>query len=205
MKKNSFWNLLSLVVFIVCTLSVSVTATQIDPLPAWAYGTFNGYIDGGVNSGTATMTVTSLGKITGKLVLWGKSYAFSAASYAAGGSPTDGFSVTVNPGKQFMPLTFRVTKSSPESMPQMQLGVATGKLNDSWLGYCLSNHNCEDIRDLPVTMYRDVWKEAGTSPIGYYTATLPGIVGEYGSGYLTFTVDAAGKFKTVGKRRRESP
>ncbi|MCX6986188.1 MAG: hypothetical protein NT118_15780, partial [Lentisphaerae bacterium] len=53
--------------------------------------------------------------------------------------------------------------------------------------------------DLPVIMYRDVWKEISTTPpTGYYTATLPGN-GEYGSGYLALTVDAAGKVKTAGK------
>ncbi|MCX6986458.1 MAG: Ig domain-containing protein, partial [Lentisphaerae bacterium] len=130
------------------TPAVQTFAITVEPLPAWAYGTFNGYIDGRENSGTASMTVTSLGKITGKLVVWGETYAFSAASYAAGGNPADGFSVTVNPNKQFAPLPLTVSKPAVESAPQA-LGVVTGKLNDSMNGSCTTNHDCLSISDLP--------------------------------------------------------
>ena len=167
------------------TLKIDVVA-----LPSWAYGSFNGYIDGGEYSGTASMTVTAQGKITGKLALWGKNYAFSAASYAVGGSSADGFSFTVNVGNEFLPMTLRVSQSTELAL--QTLGVAVGQLSD-----------CSNILKLPVTMYRNVWKDTGMDAIlepfiGYYTAVLPGNA-DYGSGYLAITVDKTGGVKTTGK------
>jgi uncharacterized repeat protein (TIGR02543 family) len=158
---------------------------DIGSLPTWAYGSFNGYIDGGEYSGTASITVTAQGKITGKLALWGKTYSFSANSYATGGGPADGFSFTVNVGNEFLPMTLLVSQS-PAPAPQT-LGVASGQLSD-----------CSDILKMPVTMYRNVWKETPMAYTGYYTAVLPGCA-EYGSGYLAITVDNAGGVKTTGK------
>jgi hypothetical protein len=80
----------------------------VDPLPLWAWGTFNGWCLIGSNDyGSATMTVTKLGKVAGKLSAGGSNYAFKAASYAAGSSPIAGFSVTTNAvaGKSIVPLT----------------------------------------------------------------------------------------------------
>jgi hypothetical protein len=57
--------------------------------------------------------------------------------------------------------------------------------------------------DPAVKMHRDVWKDAGMATtlapyIGYYTAVLPGVA-DYGSSYLTLTVDKVGAVKTTGK------
>ena len=156
--------------------------TAIPPvaLPTWAQGTFNGYVEGG---GTASMTVSTSGKASGKISMAGTNYTFNTASYAAGGDSTNGFSVTVEAkaGKSALPLELVVKPAvSPEA-----LGVATGTLGG----------------DVPVILYRNVWGSAAatlTPFIGYYTVTLPGNE-EYGSGYLTFTVDKAGKVKVGGK------
>ena len=170
--------------------NVTVSATGVAPqsftiyveaLPAWAQGVFNGYVDGG---GAATMTVTAQGKVTGKVAMAGTNYAFSAASYAAGGSAEVGFEVvaTAKSGKAALPLTLRVRQAAT---PQT-LGAASGLLGT----------------ESTVVLYRDAWKDAAAklAPlIGYYTATLPGEDEQYGSGYLTFTVDKAGKVKVGGK------
>ncbi len=163
------------------TVTITVAA-----LPTWAQGSFNGYVD---SCGLATMTVSAAGKVAGKLVAGGTNYTFSAASYAAGGNVTNGFEIvtTAKAGKASLPLTLLVTQAeTPNS-----LGIASGEVGNS----------------LSLALYRDVWKDAaGTlAPlIGYYTATLPGNA-EHGSGYLTFTVDKAGKVKTAGKLADGTP
>jgi hypothetical protein len=155
-------------------------------LPDWAYGSFNGYVEGG---GTVSMSVTALGKITGKVAANGKSYTFSAASYAAGGNETDGFTVTVDAkaGKEVVSLTLVVNK--PSALAPDTLGVVNGQFGAG---------------NIPITMYRDVWQENAPSLepyIGYYTAILPlrPASADMGNGYLTITVNNKGKVTTTGK------
>ena len=158
----------------------SLTMTlMVAALPAWAQGLFNGYVDGGI----ASMTVSAQGKITGKLSKAGTNYTFSAASYAAGGDPTNGFSIATSAkaGKTALPLTLRVKRAGSSQT----LGIVSSPLGSV----------------LPLLLYRNMWSTevSALSPfIGYYTATLPGN-GEYGSGYLALTVDKAGKAKVAGK------
>ena len=60
-------------------------ALKVDGLPSWARGTFNGYIAGedGATNGLATITVSSVGKISGKFQDGGTNWTFSAASFNA--------------------------------------------------------------------------------------------------------------------------
>jgi uncharacterized repeat protein (TIGR02543 family) len=172
------------------TITISAGA-----LPLWAQGTFDGTValdlidnaDSWNNyPGTATMTVTSLGKITGKLSAGGKSCTFTAASY----SPTDeagvlGFEAIAKIGTTSVPLSFRV------SQPTVLLG---SKADGTYEG---TDIKCE------IHMYRNVWKDSDmlsvlADYVGYYTAVLPGVA-EYGSGYLAMTVDKTGGIKTTGK------
>ena len=148
-------------------------------MPAWAQGTFDGYVEGG---GLATMTVTAQGKSTGKIILNGSNFTFSAASYASGGDEEQGYTLVAEAkaGKVVLPMELYVMPAG-EALAQ---GVAVGPLGG-----------------LQVTLWQNVWKNAGgtLAPlIGYYTAALPGD-GSCGSGYLTFTVDKAGKVKVGGK------
>ncbi len=159
-------------------------------LPAWTYGSFNGWGVDGNDHGTATMTVTALGKVTGKLSAGGKNYAFSAASYAR--RDDDGafwISTEITVDKVDVPLIFKVT--NPAGVVPPTLSVVEGWFSDEANG------------DSAVKMYRNVWKDTGAAAIlepyiGYYTAVLPGGA-EYGSGYLAITVDKAGAVKTTGK------
>lgn len=73
----------------VATITVGVAA-----LPEWAYGTYDGAyfeFDGEVTNavGQVTATVSSAGKVSGKIQKGGKSYSFSAASFG-GYDPDDG-------------------------------------------------------------------------------------------------------------------
>ena len=58
-------------------------ALEVDGLPAWAKGTFNGYVagDDGATNGLATVTVSSVGKVSGKFYDRGTNWTFTAASY----------------------------------------------------------------------------------------------------------------------------
>jgi len=163
------------------TFSLTVT-----PLSTWAQGTFNGWFESAaLGSGSATLTVSALGKITGKFTSAGKSYAFGAAAY------TNAFVFTASVatgGVATVPLTVTVSHPDVFSGGPSALGLASGALAE---GGALA------------AMYRNIWKDAdmrsaATNLSGYYTASLPGSEA-YGSGYLTLTVDRVGGVKTAGK------
>ena len=161
----------------------------VSPLSAWAQGTFSGTcaLRGGAEPGAAMMTVTALGKISGTLSAAGTNYVFNAVSYT--NDPVFAFTASAVAGKVGIPLAFVVTQAVGSAASA--LGVAAGRLAVT-----------PDAGPLTV-MYRNVWKDkdmsaVATNYMGYYTATLPG-GSEYGSGYLTFTVDKSGGVKTAGK------
>lgn len=65
----------------VATITVAVAA-----LPEWAYGTYDGayftFEDGETNAiGSVTLTVSSVGRVSGKILTGGKAYSFAAASF----------------------------------------------------------------------------------------------------------------------------
>ena len=166
----------------------------VTPLPAWAQGTFNGAAGtADLGSGIATLSVTSLGVASGKLTLRGTNFTVAAASYSAlDADGTIWLTATAKVSTVSLPLTLAVTAPAAAGQPESPVAAALGKADgdlgtDGWL-----------------TLYRNVWKEPGMTAFltngffGYYTAVLPG-GSEYGSGYLTFTVDSSGGVKTVGK------
>jgi hypothetical protein len=164
-----------------------VVEITVEELPVWAQGTFSGVAETpALGSGTASMSVSARGKVAGKIALAGTNYSFSATSYA--GLEADGsflVAATATVAKASLPLTLVV--SAPAATAPATLGTATGAL----------------AADGAITLFRAVWKDAGMAAalseyVGYYTATLPGD-GTFGSGYLTFTVSAAGGVKTTGK------
>ena len=171
-------------------LSVAIT---VEGLPVWAQGTFNGDVwleEDGYVGGSATMTVTAAGKISGKLAFGGKTYPFSAPSYTYGGNGSVGVETTVKIGTSVVDLWLDI---APVEIPE-RVGAAAQTLSDVYGGMNGGEYG--------VYLLRNVWKEVGAAAlapfIGYYTATLPGN-DEFGSGYLTFTVDKTGKVKTSGK------
>jgi hypothetical protein len=172
------------------TPEVQTFSIAVDALSSWAQGTFNGYCVLNDDPGMATMTVTALGSVTGKLSAGGKNYTLSAASYAR--RDEDGafwVSDTISVDSEDLPLTFKVTNPALAELPT--LSVAEG-----WFAG-------EPAGEPAVKMYRNVWKDTGAAAIlepfiGYYTAVMPGGT-DYGSGYLAITVDKAGVVKTTGK------
>ena len=165
----------------------------VDPLPAWALGTFNGSAAmDGMGSGTASMSVTPQGAASGKLTLRGTNLTFSSKSYAAHNDDgTFTLATTATVGKVAWPLTISVY------MPEITDATGTVPPTLSKAGGALP-------ADGWMALFRDIWKDRGMVTVltnrftGYYTAVLPGGT-EYGSGYLTFTVDKLGGVKTTGK------
>ena len=213
--------------------SVTVTATggvnakakpsvtlpiSIKPLPAWAQGTFTGYVLSGFEEdedmwfyyegyGSVSMTVSAAGKITGKMLLNGTSYSFSAASYGVT-SETDkeaegemSFAVLADAkaGKVVFPVSLEVRKAAaPEGEGEDLLnGVASGEFD------------ALDEDGASVRLFRTVWKDKATADaaksvlaecMGVYTVSLAADEdGEYGSGYLSLTVGKDGNVKATGK------
>jgi hypothetical protein len=171
------------------TPAVLTFSIAVDPLPAWAQGTFNGPSLLNSDLGSAAMTVTALGKATGKLAVSGKNYAFTAASYESCDENNAILSTEISVNLEKLPLT--ITVSNPAGI---------GLQNNSLDAIVLDNASESDPA---VKMYRNGWKDAGmgttlTPYIGYYTAVLPGAA-EYGSGYLAFTVNKNGGVKITGK------
>ncbi len=159
-------------------------------LPATMIGTFDGWCLIDDNPGTATLTVTNLGKITGKLVVGSTTYSFTAPSFDGDSNQESGFgfSAQATAGKSTLPLQFSMYNVGAE-------GLATLAQVDGW-----SDANSSVL----VAMYRNVWKDAGmvaraAEYAGYYTATLADPDGACGSGYLAFTIDKSGGVKTAGK------
>lgn len=70
---------------------VSTISMSVEELPIWAAGTFNG----GGDDGQATLTVAKSGRISGKWLSGGKTWALSAASFAAGGTDAGVYSAPV--------------------------------------------------------------------------------------------------------------
>jgi hypothetical protein len=171
------------------TPAVLTFSIAVEPLPAWAQGTFNGPSLLNNDLGAAAMTVTALGKATGKLSVSGKNYAFTAASYETCDENNAILLTEISVNLEKLPLT--ITVSNPAGI---------GLQNNSLDAIVLDNASESDPA---VKMYRNVWKDAGmgttlTPYIGYYTAVLPGAA-EYGSGYLAFTVNKNGGVKITGK------
>ena len=152
----------------------------VDPLPAWAVGEFSGLaLSGGEGlCGSASITVSAAGKVSGKAIVNGTSGTFAAASYDIQ-SRTDGTPnlVIVAEGK--------VGKAKAEARLSVSPESAVGRFDGA-----------------EMSLYRNVWKDKGAAPVperfqGLYTVKLG--AGERGTGYLSLKVDKKGAVKVAGK------
>ncbi len=171
-------------------------------LPPWAQGTFNGYVVGG---GLASLTVSAAGNVSGKISVAGSNYTFSVASYSRCDPDGSTFWITAQAksGRTVQPLELSVSRPILAAVwagfpVPGDLSVAESA--DGWLRGGQGSGPA-------LFMWRDVWKDAAETLslfTGYYTATLPGNEA-YGSGFLTLTVDKAGRVKTAGKLADGTP
>lgn len=161
----------------------------VDPLPALAQGEFSGLAltkirkDGIVTTtrwGSASLTVGSAGKISGKMIVNGTNCTFTAASYDSfrKGTTEDDWQATatcsLKIGKQVVPMGLTV--------------VAGGAFVE------------ED--DLTAGLFRNSWKDKGAKPVpeeyqGAYSVRLAS--DRFRTGYLSLTVDKKGAVKVAGK------
>ena len=163
----------------------------IAPLPAWAQGDFSGWFAASESDyGTVAWSVTPKGTVSGKLTAAGTASTFKTAAFQR--LDADGtlwLAAATQSRTDPRQLLFAVRKPA-EGVPS---GVAFA---DGWFGLSAESNAV-------ARAYRGVWKDAREAAVltngfvGYYTATLPGGK-EYGSGYLTLTVDKAGAVKTAG-------
>jgi len=191
--------------------SVVTFSLTVEPLPAWAQGRFEGdaYVSGRVN-GVASMLVTPQGKISGKLPFEGTTLTFSGDRMVLYPANLD------NPWPYAVPECFIWVQVQYEAkvldlfffIRPMDLSGSLGGSCPSmgWVSYAVTEY---DIRSgygilSRGDLYRNVWTEPtmisalSNRYVGYYTAALSG-GDEYGSGYLTLTVDRTGGVKTAGK------
>lgn len=171
-------------------LSLNLT---INALPAWVQGGFGGWFENEtLGVGTAFMTVSSKGGISGKIVVGGKSYSFLAPSFSSFDEDLAQF------------LLKAVAKCGAVSWPLDIVVQQPGDNPDLPAGFAQAEIVLSAYPDAPSAwLYRNAWKDAdmqatASSYAAYYTATLSADA-DAGSGYLTFTADKVGTLRTVGK------
>ena len=151
----------------------------VDPLPAWAQGEFSGLASTPEGRlGSASMSVTAAGKVSGKVIVNGTNCTFSAASY-------DITSKTVGETNLVAVVTGKLGKETVTGGITVVASGSTGTFADA-----------------DMTLFRNVWKDKGAVPVpedvqGLYTVKLG--AAECGTGYLSLTVDKNGAVKVAGK------
>lgn len=185
---------------------------SIKALPVWAQGTFTGfaaYSDDGSGTptrlGTSSFTVSSAGKVSGKVAVGGTNWTFTATSY-------DASSITDVPEDAEMRFRARTDLKAGKAAAPLVLEVrmATSPSGD---GETLLNAVGDGDADLgedgiALTAWRNIWKDKATATAaksvlaqweGTYTVSLEDGI-DYGSGYLSLTVSGKdGNVKATGK------
>ena len=156
-------------------------ALVVDPIPAWAVGSFEGPVQ---DFGIATMSVTAAGKISGKIACDGTNWTFKADSFAADSSSTN-FSVvaTATAGKETRNVQLGVKEFPTEYIPDSATSKAGGMFGGDWMA----------LYRLPWADKDDPAPKAYISTYaGAYTCKVP-----YGDkeGVATFTLDEKGVAK----------
>ena len=189
-----------------------------------AIGTFNGILSEDGSSLTNNfpslasiqLTVTSAGKLTGKVTLAGTSYSFAGTGFDFvddASSDVRQLSANIVLSKKIgtetyeNTLTVTIPDAAESNLEVLGQGEAFAELTMAVPD--TNNKGAQEDIFYQAALYRDNTKIADyVSAVaafeGYYTAALPILNGgeegkPRGNGYLTFTVDAKGKCKTAGK------
>ena len=123
----------------------------VDPLPAWAVGSFDGPVDG--DAGTVSLTIAASGKISGKILEGGRTWTLSAGQFnhvehveQVGGSDVFYAAVVGKAGKEIV--TNSVVVAAKDGM-----GVATSQL---------FNLSTLQPFNFSWTAWQNLWKRADT-------------------------------------------
>lgn len=114
----------------------------VDPLPAWAQGTFAGVsyadADGAETNGLAAVSVTAAGKVSAKQTAAGRAASFTAPWYDRHDAAEDAYHATLTAKVGAAVVTNRVTvraaaHAATDAVPaETALGVMRGDLLDAW-------------------------------------------------------------------------
>ena len=165
-------------------------AVIVDPLPAWACGSFYGVATQGASVGAANMTVSAKGAISGKYVEHGTNWAFKVTGYAEYRKD--------KPAVLSHSFTVRATaKCGMKLTRPVELTVTPGYDETTLL-----NFSCAEGGDgfgAELEMYRNPWADKGVV-IGFATGTfrleadLIGVSAKVTSaGKVTFSGELGGK------------
>ena len=182
----------------------SVCATfDVKPLPFWARGAFSGYVSNGDGlPGGMTMNVSSVGKISGKIVLDGKKWTFAAKSYegeaedeqddGAGEEEAGDSTETVSS----VPAVFEIltTAKCGKKSKALELSVS----EEGVIGVLDDDGDVNLYRHGLFTRDADM-KEQLYEVAGAYTVSMEVPDSKVGYGYLSLSVDSKGAVKYAGK------
>ena len=114
----------------------------VDPLPAWAQGTFSGVsyadADGAETNGLAAVSVTAAGKVSARQTAAGRAVSFTAPWYDRHDAAEDAYHATLTAKVGAAVVTNRVTvraaaHAATDAVPaETALGVMRGDLLDAW-------------------------------------------------------------------------
>lgn len=114
----------------------------VDPLPAWAQGTFSGVsyadADGAETNGLAAVSVTAAGKVSARQTAAGRAASFTAPWYDRHDAAEDAYHATLTAKVGAAVVTNRVTvraaaHAATDAVPaETALGVMRGDLLDAW-------------------------------------------------------------------------
>ena len=163
-----------------------VIALTVDPLPAWAVGSFEGFVRKfASDAGVAAMSVTAAGKISGKIASCGTNWTFKADSFASGSVATNlAVDAVATAGKASRNIRLNVVSFPTEYIPDSATARAEGSFGD-----------------LSATLFRLPWADKGDADVksylsahaGSYTCKVP--YGENDEGEAKFTFDEKGVAK----------
>ena len=140
------------------TTATYLISLTVDPLPAWAVGTFDGYVLG---RGIATMSVTAAGKASGKIALDGTNWTFKADSFAITsetvGETNLAIETTATAGKTTRALSLGLARFPTSYIPDSATGRADGLLDAS-----------------DITLYRIPWADKGDTAPAKHVAQYAG-------------------------------
>ena len=184
--------------------ATSQTATitlKTEALPGWAVGTFTGYVTDGGECGYATITVDANGKVSGKVLLGGTNWTFSAASYARM-EKVEGID-DLEEAEAFI-VEAEAKAGKVERAIELEVAACDGGFIETDLLNAVAEGS---FGDGEAKLWRGMWKDKATAATS--KATLAEFEGAYtlsmaascdcGSGYLSLAVGKDGNVKATGK------
>ena len=173
-------------------------ALKVDGLPSWAKGTYNGIVTGTGNgepgtggsrpvatNGLATVTVSSVGKISGKFLENGTNWTFSASSYTGAvpgtrdACPYQGFTCSNVVAKYAYKVTEKDKKGKKQTVTkyltrEFTLDVSeTEDLNPARGMVCMEEIPPEGAAGTAIEAYQNLWGQSGYTALGkklFYTS-----------------------------------